>query len=104
MSDYDLIEEYLVHSYLYYVRNDPVMDDESFDQMCVELTAKWTTLESPFKGEVDSEYDPIGMMDFQLKGQDGYEEDYSEEIKRIAMIRLSEHVEMLETWEIHNND
>lgn len=94
----DLIEDYLVHSYLYYVLNDPVVSDVYFDQVCVELTSKWTTLESPFKDEVDAADDPTGMLPFQLKGQDGFEESFSKEIKRIAKIRLREYREQLEVW------
>ena len=98
-NSYDLIEEYLVHSYLYYVIGDTVLNDAEFDQLCVELTRDWDKLESPFKSEVDIPDDRHeGTVDFQFKGQDGQEDCYSSEIKRRAHSRISEHWEMLEIW------
>ena len=93
----DLIEEYLIHSYLYYVLCDTAMEDADFDRLCREISRDWDKLESPFKDEVDVG-DGILFGPFQLKGQDGYEESYSDEIKRIALIRLREYKEMLEVW------
>jgi len=97
---YDLIEEYLVHSYLYYVLADTVISDYSFDRICIELTAQWYNLESPFRDEVSIDISgDDGTTDFQFKGQDGQEDCYSSEIKRIALIRLCEYSEMMEIWE-----
>jgi len=102
---YDLIEEYLIHSYLYYVVGDIILADREFDRLCVELTSKWDNLESPFKDEVDIPDDRNdGTMDFQLKGQDGQEDCYSSEIKRRAHIRLNEWREEIREWkEIERN-
>lgn len=92
---YDLIEEYLIHSYLYYVLGDIVIDDFAFDRLCIELTASWDNISSPFKDEVNI---PDDMEEFQLKGQDGQEDCYSEEIKYRARIRLREYEEMVDIW------
>ena len=96
---YDIIEEYLIYSYLYYVKFDIIISDFAFDALCVELTEDWDKLESPFKSEVNIPDDrDEGTVKFQLKGQDGKEDCYSKEIKRRAQIRLRQHAEMLEIW------
>jgi len=95
--EYDLVKEYLIHSYLYYVLCDTVISDYTFDSLCIELTQGWNEIESPFKDQVDVGDGPT-VEGFQLKGQDGQEDSYSEEIKQVARIRLCEREEMLEIW------
>lgn len=91
----DLVKEYLIHSYLYYVRSETIIDDISFDRLCDELQEAFPNIESPYKQYVDA-YDP----DQCFKGQDGREGTYPEEIKRLALIRLEDHKAFLEVYKM----
>lgn len=49
------ISAYLIHSYLYYVMDAPVVDDAQYDQICVELLEKFDELKHPHKHLLDKE-------------------------------------------------
>lgn len=43
MKVYPNIGNFLVHCYLYYVLNDPIISDEVFDKLCKILHDEWDT-------------------------------------------------------------
>jgi len=97
----DLIEEYLVHSYLYYVLGEIVITDYAFDRICREMSANWTSLESPFKSAVtvysEEEIEWLGRVEF--KGQDGdSSHDYPKEIVRQSHVRLEKWNKEVKEW------
>ena len=44
-----MLGKYLVHSYLYYILDDPVITDDEYDTLCKELLDKFDTLQHPHK-------------------------------------------------------
>ncbi len=48
-----LVPHFLMHSYLYYSRDEPVLSDEGFDWMVKELGARWDSVEHRHKGLID---------------------------------------------------
>ena len=44
-----LIPQYLVHSLLYYILEDSVLDDAVFDRMCATILAHWDEIDHPHK-------------------------------------------------------
>lgn len=95
----DLVKEYLIHSYLYYIKSETIIDDHSFDRLCDELQEAFPNIESPYKQYIDK-YD----TDQCFKGQDGREDIYPEEIKRLALIRLEDHKAFLEVFKINDKE
>ena len=41
------LNDYLIHCYLYYELNNPVIYDHDFDLLCKEILEKWDTLTHP---------------------------------------------------------
>jgi NAD-dependent DNA ligase len=76
-----LVPQYLMHSYLYYIEGSPVLSDRSYDLLCIRLLAEWNEVEHPHKDIVDRESLSSGTG-FYLK-----EEDYP----RIATIAAREY-------------
>jgi hypothetical protein len=50
-----LIPHYLMHSYLYYVMDDPVVSDAMFDTICKRLLVELDGLSHRHKGLVDKD-------------------------------------------------
>lgn len=50
-----LISQYIMHSYLYYELDSPVIDDRTFDRLCIILLKNFDSLEHPHKYLVDKE-------------------------------------------------
>lgn len=49
------IGPYLVHCYMYYVLDCPVITDEAFDRLCKHLLDHWEEIEHPHKHLVSKE-------------------------------------------------
>lgn len=50
-----LVPHFLIHSYLYYVCDWPIITDETFDYIVEELDAKWETVQHRHKALLDRE-------------------------------------------------
>lgn len=48
-----LIPHFLIHSYLYYVCDWPIISDATFDTLVAQLQVKWESLEHPHKHLLD---------------------------------------------------
>ena len=75
-----LVPYYLMHSYLYYVMNDPIIEDIEYDELCRELKAKWDSVEHYHKHLVDKQ---------SLGAGTGYQLQYNERIKLGAVALLN---------------
>jgi len=64
-----LVPQYLMHSYLYYIEGSPVLSDRSYDLLCIRLLADWDEVEHPHKDIVDKESLSSGTG-FYLKEED----------------------------------
>ncbi len=49
------LNDYLIHCYLYYELNNPVIYDHDFDLLCKEILEKWDTLTHPHKHVVNKD-------------------------------------------------
>ena len=70
-----LVPFYLMHCFLYYVEDAPVISDALFDEMSKELMAKWDSIEHWHK-------DLISLDD--LRAGTGYALRYPERVKGAA--------------------
>lgn len=71
-----MLEQYLIHCYLYYHLDSPIISDEKFDKLCKDLLAAWDTIDHPYK-------DLVTPRD--LKAGSGYAMmEYPDKIKRRA--------------------
>ena len=75
-----LVPYYLMHSYLYYVMNDPIIEDIEYDELCRELKEKWDSVEHYHKHLVDKQ---------SLGAGTGYQLQYNERIKLGAVALLN---------------
>ena len=73
-----MIGQYLIHCYLYYICNRPVIDDYEFDKICKELLESWDTIEHMHKHLVSKE-DLAAGTGFAIKYH-----DYPEIVKSCA--------------------
>lgn len=48
-----LVPHFLIHSYLYYVLDAPVVSDSTFDLIVSRLAAEWDDIEHPHKSLID---------------------------------------------------
>jgi NAD-dependent DNA ligase len=48
-----LIPHFLMHSWLYYVKDTPLVSDDTFDWITKELGARWDSLEHRHKALID---------------------------------------------------
>ena len=76
-----LVPYYLMHSYLYYVMNDPIIEDIEYDELCRELKEKWDSVEHYHKHLIDKQ---------SLGAGTGYQLQYNERIKLGAVALLNE--------------
>jgi NAD-dependent DNA ligase len=64
-----LVPQYLIHSYLYYVEGRHFLSDRSYDILCVRLLSEWDEVEHPHKSLIDKEALSSGTG-FYLKEED----------------------------------
>lgn len=55
INDNQLIPYYLMSCYLYYKKNEQVLTDKEFDDLCRELYEKWEQLDHPHKKLINKE-------------------------------------------------
>lgn len=55
MENNYLVPLYLVHSYLYYVLDKPIIPDSEFDKICKALFEKWDVIDHPHKKLINKE-------------------------------------------------
>ena len=48
-----LVSHFLIHSYLYYVCDTPIISDAAFDEIVKLLDARWEIIEHPHKALID---------------------------------------------------
>lgn len=48
-----LVPHFLIHSWLYYVADHPIIQDATFDHLVVQLEANWDRIEHPHKALID---------------------------------------------------
>ncbi|MCW2317150.1 hypothetical protein M2322_002704 [Rhodoblastus acidophilus] len=48
-----LVPHFLIHSYLYYKLDHPIISDDAFDSLAKELGAKWDSIVHPHKAAID---------------------------------------------------
>lgn len=71
------VEQYLVHSYIYYELFDQLIADHEFDQLCRWMLEHFDALEHPHKGLVGKEALAAGTAHHLMY-------KFPEDIKRIA--------------------
>ncbi len=84
----DLLKEYLIHSYLYYCCDDPLVEDYVFDDLCQTIRKDWDQLESPFKEFI---FEQENGYISGIKGLPLWKEDYPETIIEEAADRVVEY-------------
>ena len=76
-----LVPYYLMHSYLYYVMNEPIISDIEYDELCKELKDKWDSIEHYHKHLIDKQ---------SLGAGTGYQLQYNKRIEKGALALLNE--------------
>lgn len=76
-----LVPYYLMHSYLYYEKDDPIISDHEFDLICKTLYEKWDKVEHFHKHLINKD-DLIAGTGYALK--------YPERVKNAAKHLLKE--------------
>ncbi len=76
-----LVPYYLMHSYLYYVMNEPIISDIEYDELCKELKDKWDSIEHYHKHLIDKQ---------SLGAGTGYQLQYNKRIENGALALLNE--------------
>lgn len=51
-----LVPHYLIHCYLYYVMDSPVISDEAFDEIARSLSDGWDSIDHPHKHLLDRDF------------------------------------------------
>ena len=75
-----LVPYYLMHSYLYYVMNEPIISDIEYDELCKELKDKWDSIEHYHKHLIDKQ---------SLGAGTGYQLQYNKRIEHGAIALLN---------------
>ena len=75
-----LVPYYLMHSYLYYVMNEPIISDIEYDELCKELKDKWDSVEHYHKHLIDKQ---------SLGAGTGYQLEYNKRIEHGALALLN---------------
>ena len=75
-----LVPYYLMHSYLYYVMNEPIISDMEYDELCKELKDKWDSIEHYHKHLIDKQ---------SLGAGTGYQLEYNKRIEHGALALLN---------------
>jgi len=69
-----------MHSYLYYVMNEPIISDMEYDELCKELKDKWDSVEHYHKHLIDKQ---------SLGAGTGYQLEYNKRIEHGALALLN---------------
>lgn len=80
-----LVPYYLMHSYLYYVMNEPIISDIEYDELCKELKDKWDSVEHYHKHLIDKQ---------SLGAGTGYQLQYNKRIENGALALLNKSKEI----------
>ena len=80
-----LVPYYLMHSYLYYVMNEPIISDIEYDELCKELKDKWNSIEHYHKHLIDKQ---------SLGAGTGYQLEYNKRIEHGALALLNKSKEI----------
>ena len=72
-----LVPYYLMHSYLYYEMNEPIISDTEYDELCRELKEKWDSVEHFHKHLIDVQ---------SLGAGTGYQLKYNKRIENAAIL------------------
>ena len=80
-----LVPYYLMHSYLYYVMNEPIISDMEYDELCKELKDKWDSVEHYHKHLIDKQ---------SLGAGTGYQLEYNKRIEHGALALLNKSKEI----------
>ena len=64
-----LVARYLVHSYLYYIRDRPIMEDKTFDAICRRLYREFDSVEHQHGYLLDRDALQAGTA-YHLKSED----------------------------------
>jgi NAD-dependent DNA ligase len=48
-----LVPWYLINSYLYYIKNQTVVSDDTYDMICRRLVTEWDQIKHPHKNVID---------------------------------------------------
>lgn len=89
------ITDYLVHCYLYYIKNTPIIEDTEFDLLCRKILDKWNNIWHKYKNLLSID---------DLKAGTGYSiKKYPEDIINDAKKRL-EKEKLNQVYEINNDD
>ena len=80
-----LVPYYLMHSYLYYVMNEPIISDIEYDELCKELKDKWDSVEHYHKHLIDKQ---------SLGAGTGYQLQYNKRIEHGALALLNKSKEI----------
>ena len=79
-----LVPYYLMHSYLYYEMNEPIISDTEYDELCRELKDKWDSVEHFHKHLIDVN---------SLGAGTGYQVKYNNRIAMASVALLNKHKE-----------
>lgn len=79
-----LVPYYLMHSYLYYEMDEPIISDIEYDELCRELKEKWDSVEHFHKHLVDVH---------SLGAGTGYQVKYNNRIASAAIELLKQYKE-----------
>ena len=79
-----LVPYYLMHSYLYYELNEPIISDAEYDELCRELKDKWDSVEHFHKHLIDVN---------SLGAGTGYQLKYNNRIAMASVVLLNKHKE-----------
>ena len=75
-----LVPYYLMHSYLYYVMNEPIIEDIEYDEICRELKEKWDSVNHYHKHLIDKQ---------SLGAGTGYQLQYNKRIECASVTLLN---------------
>mgnify|MGYP003681233467 FL=1 len=79
-----LVPYYLMHSYLYYEMDEPIISDIEYDELCKQLKDKWDSVEHFHKHLVDVQ---------SLGAGTGYQLKYNNRIASAAIELLKQYKE-----------
>mgnify|MGYP003679391567 CR=1 FL=1 len=79
-----LVPYYLMHSYLYYEMNEPIISDTEYDELCRELKEKWDSVEHFHKHLIDVQ---------SLGAGTGYQLKYNKRIESASILLYNKHNE-----------
>jgi len=69
LASEQLVAQYMIHSYLYYIEGTSIISDRSYDLLCKRLLREWDDLCHPHKALIDKDALSSGTG-FYLKAED----------------------------------